>query len=94
MKTAISQQALVDPCDCVAKAAFVQQAENPAVGREQFLQIEERNPRKKRHKLTRVPFQVSRLMEFCSLRELQNQTGHDVCDWPLVGAEGIARQRA
>ncbi len=23
-------------------------------------------------------------MEFCSLRELQNQTGHDVQDWPLV----------
>ena len=23
-------------------------------------------------------------MEFCSLRELQNQTGHDVWDWPLV----------
>ena len=23
-------------------------------------------------------------MEFCSIRELQNQTGHDVWDWPLV----------
>jgi hypothetical protein len=23
-------------------------------------------------------------MEFCSLRELQNQTGHQVWDWPLV----------
>ena len=23
-------------------------------------------------------------MEFCSVRELQNQTGHDVWDWPLV----------
>ncbi len=34
--------------------------------------------------MTRVPFQVSRLMEFCSLRELQNQTGHDVSDWPEV----------
>ena len=34
--------------------------------------------------MTRVPFQVSRLMEFCSLRELQNQTGHNVWDWPLV----------
>jgi DNA topoisomerase VI subunit B len=35
-------------------------------------------------KLTRVPFRVSRLMEFCSERELQNQTGHAVEDWPLV----------
>jgi DNA topoisomerase VI subunit B len=35
-------------------------------------------------KLTRVAFRVSRLMEFCSERELQNQTGHSVSDWPLV----------
>jgi DNA topoisomerase VI subunit B len=35
-------------------------------------------------KLTRVAFKVSRLMEFCSQRELQNQTGHSLYDWPLV----------
>jgi hypothetical protein len=35
-------------------------------------------------KLTRVPFTVSRLMEFCTRRELVNQTGHDVFEWPLV----------
>jgi hypothetical protein len=35
-------------------------------------------------KLTRVAFKVSRLMEFCTLRELQNQTGHSVYDWALV----------
>jgi hypothetical protein len=35
-------------------------------------------------KLTRVAFRVSRLMEFCTRRELQNQTGHAVLDWPLV----------
>jgi DNA topoisomerase VI subunit B len=35
-------------------------------------------------KLTRVPFQVSRLMEFCNRRELVNQTGHDTSEWPLV----------
>jgi len=40
--------------------------------------------RKPEHKLTRVTFRVSRLMEFCSKRELQNQTGHSVYDWPLV----------
>ena len=35
-------------------------------------------------KLTRVAFRVSRLMEFCSERELQNQTGHSVYEWPTV----------
>jgi Histidine kinase-, DNA gyrase B-, and HSP90-like ATPase len=35
-------------------------------------------------KLKRVPFEVSRLMEFCTRRELANQTGHDVFEWPLV----------
>jgi hypothetical protein len=35
-------------------------------------------------KLTRVPFTVSRLMEFCTRRELVNQTGHDVSEWPSV----------
>ena len=40
------------------------------------------NPIKK--KLRRVPFTVSRLMEFCTRRELVNQTGHDYPEWPLV----------
>jgi DNA topoisomerase VI subunit B len=31
-----------------------------------------------------VAFTVSRLMEFCTKRELQNQTGHSIDDWPLV----------
>jgi DNA topoisomerase VI subunit B len=39
---------------------------------------------KAEQKLTRVAFKVSRLMEFCSERELQNQTGHSLYDWPLV----------
>jgi DNA topoisomerase VI subunit B len=44
-----------------------------------------RSARKKSEpKLTRVAFKVSRLMEFCSERELQNQTGHSLYDWPLV----------
>jgi DNA topoisomerase VI subunit B len=38
----------------------------------------------KKKKLTRVPFTVSRLMEFCNRRELVDQTGHDVSEWPLV----------
>src|SRR6516164_5471025 len=40
-------------------------------------------------KLTRVAFKVSRLMEFCSERELQNQTGHSIYDWPLVVGKEI-----
>jgi hypothetical protein len=39
---------------------------------------------KSEQKLTRVAFRVSRLMEFCTKGELQNQTGHSVYDWPLV----------
>jgi DNA topoisomerase VI subunit B len=35
-------------------------------------------------KLIRVPFAVSRLAEFCNRKELINQTGHDVWEWPLV----------
>jgi DNA topoisomerase VI subunit B len=35
-------------------------------------------------KLIRVPFSVSRLAEFCNRKELINQTGHDVWEWPLV----------
>jgi len=31
-----------------------------------------------------VAFTVSRLMEFCTIRELQNQTGHSAYDWALV----------
>ena len=55
----------------------------------QFLQIvanPDASNRKKRKepKLTRVAFRVSRLMEFCTKRELQNQTGHGVHQWPLV----------
>jgi DNA topoisomerase VI subunit B len=40
--------------------------------------------KKSEPKLTRVAFRVSRLMEFCTLRELQNQTGHPFYDWPCV----------
>jgi len=37
-------------------------------------------PSEKQPKLTRVAFRVSRLTEFCSKRELQNQTGHSIRD--------------
>ena len=54
-----------------------------------FLQIKARRPRKATKakagpKLKRVAFTVSRLMEFCSIRELQNQTGHSYYDWLQV----------
>src|SRR6516162_5382916 len=35
-------------------------------------------------KLKREIFTTSRLLEFCSQRELINQTGHAIEDWPLV----------
>ena len=68
-----------------------EQAKNPA-GTPQFLQIVAKPKRgaargKPEPKLTRVAFKVSRLTEFCSERELQNQTGHYVDDWPLVVAK-------
>ena len=34
--------------------------------------------------LERATLRTSRLMEFCSSKELVNQTGHGVDDWPLV----------
>jgi hypothetical protein len=37
-----------------------------------------------RPKIKRVAFETSRLMEFCSPRELVNQTGHDTWDWLRV----------
>jgi hypothetical protein len=68
-----------------------EQAKRPT-RRPQFLQIVAKRDRATRskpkskleQKLTRVAFRVSRLMEFCTKRELQNQTGHSVEDWPLV----------
>jgi hypothetical protein len=47
-------------------------------------------PKRPEPKLTRVAFKVSRLMEFCSERELQNQTGHSLYDWPLVVGKEMA----
>jgi DNA topoisomerase VI subunit B len=74
-----------------------QQAENSTYGA-QFLQIVAKPDRaargkskaKSERKLTRVAFRVSRLMEFCTKRELQNQTGHGVHDWPLVVLKELA----
>src|SRR5258707_8845679 len=70
-----------------ADTLHFQQAKKPTKG-PRFLQIvakPERSARKKSEpKLTRVTFKVSRLMEFCSERELQNQTGHSIYEWPLV----------
>ena len=68
-----------------------QQAKNPAET-PPFLQIVAKPEQgairgKLEPKLTRVNFKVSRLMEFCNERELQNQTGHSTWDWPLVVAK-------
>ena len=36
------------------------------------------------HKIERTTFRTSRLMEFCSEKELRAQTGHSPAEWPLV----------
>jgi hypothetical protein len=67
-------------------AATFQPAET-AGDEPQFLQIVAKpaqNKSKTKAELTRVAFKVSRLMEFCTSRELQNQTGHSIYDWALV----------
>jgi hypothetical protein len=73
--------------EVVAEPADFQPAKKPTAS-PQFLQIvakpDRRTKAKPESKLTRVAFRVSRLMEFCTQRELQNQTGHAVYDWPLV----------
>jgi DNA topoisomerase VI subunit B len=62
-----------------------QQAKRPDEGVSVFTNCgkADRRPRPAK-KLTRVAFAVSRLMEFCTKRELQNQTGHSVYQWLLV----------
>ena len=74
------------------QAPQFQPAKNPTSD-PQFLQIVAKPRRsaggKSEPKLTRVAFKVSRLMEFCSERELQNQTGHSLHDWPLVVGKEI-----
>ncbi len=73
----------------------IQQAKKPH-SQSQFFQIVAKPSRvvrkveaKPEPKLTRVAFVSARLMEFCSKRELQNQTGHSVYDWPLVVAKEL-----
>ena len=74
------------PDQLAARARF-EQAKNPTKST-RILQIvakpDRPTCRTAKHKLTRLAFAVSRLMEFCSERELQNQTGHSFHDWPLV----------
>lgn len=41
-------------------------------------------PKRQPIRLERTTFRTSRLMEFCSEKELVNQTGHERDDWPLV----------
>jgi DNA-binding transcriptional regulator YdaS (Cro superfamily) len=68
---------------------IIQQAESPSANGRVFTNCgkgenQERPVKQGQKKLKRVPFTVSRLMEFCTKRELVNQTGHDVYDWSEV----------
>jgi len=60
-----------------------EQAQKPAE-EAQFLPIVAKPTERREHKLTRVAFAISRLMEFCSEKEMVNQTGHNIEYWPLV----------
>ncbi len=39
--------------------------------------------------LQRTTFRTSRLLDFCSKKELTAQTGHDEDDWPLVAVKEL-----
>ena len=65
-----------------------EQAKNPA-GTPRFVPIVAKPEGAAEPKLTRVAFKISRLMEFCSERELVNQTGHSVWDWPTVAVKEL-----
>ena len=80
VSSAQTQESISPALDADLVGADFQQAKNHCPD-ERFLQIK---AKKGKHKLTRVAFRVSRLTEFCSLKELQNQTGHQVHEWPLV----------
>jgi Histidine kinase-, DNA gyrase B-, and HSP90-like ATPase len=43
-----------------------------------------KEPDEPAHKIERVAFTTSRLMEFCTEKELVAQTGHESCEWPRV----------
>jgi DNA topoisomerase VI subunit B len=75
------------PTAATSQPLDFEQAKKPTT-RARFLQIAAK-PKRSEPKLTRVAFSVSRLMEFCSERELQNQTGHSIYDWPLVVGKEI-----
>jgi Histidine kinase-, DNA gyrase B-, and HSP90-like ATPase len=69
--------------------AFVEQAKSPSPAPSVFTNCghperQETPIKRAQKKLKRVPFTVSRLMEFCTRRELVNQTGHDISEWPEV----------
>jgi len=40
-------------------------------------------------KLARTTFETSRLLDFCSEKELTAQTGHDRDEWPLVALKEL-----
>ena len=75
--------------DLPGAAAVIEQAKSEPVPQSVFTnrgkpERQETSIKQAQPKLTRVPFTVSRLMEFCTRRELVNQTGHDESEWPLV----------
>ena len=60
--------------------AIIQRAESRTCETQEFTKRDQKAAKR----LTRVAFETSRLMEFCSIRELTNQIGHDPPRWPEV----------
>jgi hypothetical protein len=48
-----------------------------------------KEPDEPAHKIARVAFTTSRLMEFCTEKELVAQTGHETYKWPLVVSKEV-----
>jgi DNA topoisomerase VI subunit B len=69
--------------------AAIEQAKSATPKSAVFTNSDDQPVVKSSKRLTRVPFKVSRLMEFCNRRELVNQTGHDVWEWPLVALKEL-----
>jgi hypothetical protein len=74
--------------------AAIEQAKSASQVRAVFTNSDDQPIVKSTKRLIRVPFKVSRLMEFCNRRELTNQTGHDVWEWPLVVLKELVDTRS
>jgi DNA topoisomerase VI subunit B len=72
------------PAVYMARSRLGLPARSRATGRPRFERARRRIEDDPGHKIERVSFTTSRLMEFCRKDELERQTGHPADDWVLV----------